>query len=584
MVKKKTKKRVLPLIIVVGLVIIAAIIFNSIRNASKSVDVYPVSALLQSNWEDDALSGEVTEGRIQNIQLKDGIVDEICVSEGQSVKAGDVVMKYDTESFQLTIKSDEAKISSLESAINKSKQELEKYKTLIPSEYAPTVEPTTIHHTAEPVDTLSEINAGTTPSEQGEVRTYYCTSETVVKADFLKSLYEKSSSAELQVYEENVLYATWTIDGGSLGDSPYAKKTQDVTPEPTKDPAEDGENKPDEETEPTDEEEPTAEAEQTDEDTVIENETNSYEETSDEAAKIEFDDWTIGDGVSYNGDGTANIDFSCPHYGTLDTIVPEEAQWDETIYPEEQSNDGENYTYSKDELAKMIQDKTKEIESQNLSLREAKLNYEKDKLTYNTGEVKATIDGVVTELKDVAALAAGGDVMKIKGTEKAVVTVAVSELELEKIKTGDKVNITGYESGVSTVGTINEIGTEPLTSYSSYGANNPNSSYYPAKAYVEDEGAELKTGESCQVSLQNSSSQGGKYLPNMYIRSDTNGKYVMAESNGRLVKKYIKTGKTFWGYVLEIKGGIDENDKIAFPYGKDVKEGVAVKEAEMNYY
>ncbi len=583
MTNKKTRKRVLPLIIVIAAVIIAAVIFNSIRNASKSIDVYPVSELLQSNWEDDSLSGEVTEGRVQNIQLKDGIVDEICVSEGQSVKAGDVLMKYDTESFQLTIKSDEAKISSLESAINKSKQELEKYKTIIPSEYAPTVEPTTIHHTAEPVDTISEINEGTAPSEQGEVRTYYCTSETVVKADFLKSLYENSSIVQLNVYDENVLYATWTIDGNTLGDSPYAKKINEITPEPTKEPIEE-DDKQDEETEPTEEAEPNDGAEQTGDETVIDNETNDNEESKDETAKIEFEDWTIGDGISYNGDGTANIDFSSPHYGTLDTVVPEEAEWDETIYPEEQTSDGENYTYSKDELAKMIQDKTKEIESQNLSLREAKLNYEKDKLTYNTGEVKATIDGVVTELKDVAGLSSGGDVMKIKGTEKAVVTVAVSELELEKLKTGDKVNITGYESGVSAVGTINEIGTEPLTAYSSYGANNPNSSYYPAKAYVEDEGADLKTGENCQVTLQNSSSQGGKYLPIMYIRSDTNGKYVMADSNGKLVKKYIKTGKSLWGYVLEIKSGIDENDKIAFPYGKNAQEGVSTKEADVNYY
>lgn len=577
MLKKKNKKRVLPLIIAVAVAIIAAVIFCNISNASKSVDVYKVSELLQSNWDDNTLSGEVTEGRIQTIQLKDGIVDEICVSEGQSVKAGDVVMKYDTESFQLTIKSDEAKISSLESAINKSKQELEKYKTLIPSEYAPTVEPTTIHHTADPVETLDEINAGTTPSEQGEIRTYYCTPETVVKADFLKSLYDNSAVAELQVYEENVLYATWTVDGSTLGDSPYAKKTQIVTPEPTLDPTK--------EPEPTEDAEPTEEAGSTEEAAkAADEQTDNSDDSGKSTAEIEFEDWTIGEGVSYNGDGTANIDFTSPHYGTLDTVVPEEAEWDETIYPEEQANNGENYTYSKDELAKMIQDKTKEIESQNLSLKEAKLNYEKDKLTYNTGEVKASIDGVVTELKDVASLAAGGDVMKIKGTEKAVVTVAVSELELEKIKAGDKIDIVGYESGVSTVGVINEIGTEPLTTYSTYGANNPNSSYYPAKAYVEEEGAELKTGESCQVKLQNSSNDGGKYLPNMYIRSDINGKYVMAESNGRLVKKYIKTGKALWGYVLEIKSGIDEDDKIAFPYGKDVKEGVAARDAEVNYY
>ena len=558
MAKTKNKKRILPLFVITAAVVTAAVVFVSIRKAAVSVDVYPASMLLESSWENNTLSGEVTEGRIQNVPLKEGIVDEISVSEGQSVKAGDIVMRYDTESFQLTIKSDEAKIASLESAINKSKQELEKYKGLIPSEYAPVAEPTIIHHTADPVDTLSEINADTSPSETGEVNVYYCTAGTVVAGDFLKALYESASMAELRVYENNVLYAAWTIDGSTLGDSPYAIKTNPATPTPTQEPT------------PTEEPEPT--------DAAI------VDDNGGDAESISFEDWTIGEGVSFNGDGTANIDFSSPHYGTLETVVPAEAEWDEVIEPDTQPDDSENYMYSRDELAKMIREKTKEIEAQGLTLREAKLTYEKDKLTYDSGEVKAAIDGVVTDLKNVSDIGTGADVMKIKGTERAVVVVAVSEMDLEKIKIGDKVDIMGYESGTSAVGVINEIDTEPLTTYSSYGMNNPNNSYYPAKAYVEDENAELKTGENCQVTLQNTDDAGGKYLPNMYIRSDTGGKYVMADDNGKLVKKYIKTGKSLWGYVQEIKGGIDENDKIAFPYGKNVKEGVQTKDAEPDYY
>ena len=53
--------------------------------------------------------------------------------------------------------------------------------------------------------------------------------------------------------------------------------------------------------------------------------------------------------------------------------------------------------------------------------------------------------------------------------------------------------------------------------------------------------------------------------------------FVYKEENGRLVKQPVKTGKIFYGMV-EIKSGITEEDFIAFPYGKKVKEGASVKE------
>ena len=37
--------------------------------------------------------------------------------------------------------------------------------------------------------------------------------------------------------------------------------------------------------------------------------------------------------------------------------------------------------------------------------------------------------------------------------------------------------------------------------------------------------------------------------------------------------------KNFYGSMLEIKSGLTEEDNIAFPYGKKVKEGVKVRHA-----
>ena len=44
-------------------------------------------------------------------------------------------------------------------------------------------------------------------------------------------------------------------------------------------------------------------------------------------------------------------------------------------------------------------------------------------------------------------------------------------------------------------------------------------------------------------------------------------------------KQYVRTGGVVWGYV-EVKQGLCTDDQIAFPYGKAVKEGAAVKLAD----
>ena len=66
-------------------------------------------------------------------------------------------------------------------------------------------------------------------------------------------------------------------------------------------------------------------------------------------------------------------------------------------------------------------------------------------------------------------------------------------------------------------------------------------------------------------------------LDKAYIRSENGQSYVyIADENNKLKKQYIRTGATVWGSV-EIKQGLSTENQIAFPYGKAVKEGAAVK-------
>ena len=71
------------------------------------------------------------------------------------------------------------------------------------------------------------------------------------------------------------------------------------------------------------------------------------------------------------------------------------------------------------------------------------------------------------------------------------------------------------------------------------------------------------------------------YLQKAYIRTEGRQSYVYKEGkNGRLTKQYIKTGETIYGQYVEVLSGITMDDNLAFPYGKNVKEGAKVQLSE----
>ena len=47
----------------------------------------------------------------------------------------------------------------------------------------------------------------------------------------------------------------------------------------------------------------------------------------------------------------------------------------------------------------------------------------------------------------------------------------------------------------------------------------------------------------------------------------------MADANGRLEKRMVGTGRSLWGSYTEITGGLTTEEYIAFPYGRNLREG-----------
>ena len=163
----------------------------------------------------------------------------------------------------------------------------------------------------------------------------------------------------------------------------------------------------------------------------------------------------------------------------------------------------------------------------------------------------------------------------------------VNELSRDTIQIGDVVHGSSYENGADFTATVTEISVYPTTGDDSFGwgwgmsSEHTNASYYPFTAYIED--AQDVVEGSVEMSFAREESSASIYLENYFIRTDTNGKnYVMVQgADGLLEKRIVKTGKSVWGYYMEVISGISEADKIAFPYGKDVEEGAKTVEVDM---
>ena len=240
----------------------------------------------------------------------------------------------------------------------------------------------------------------------------------------------------------------------------------------------------------------------------------------------------------------------------------------EYIYPE---FDGENYMYSAAQLAEFISDGIKELNSLQLDLREAEIRLAQDRLVSDSGNVVSNIDGVVTQVNPVASTAVGSDLIVISGEASYAVTAYVGEMALDKVKPGDMLNVMCYESGNMVTAVVDHVEDTPADGNYFYGGSNPNSSYYPVVAIVQDPDVQLRVGEWCEITPVQDGSSDVFMIPLMYVRSDEGGKYVMkADEQNRPVKQYVKTGRNLWGYEVEIKSGLTLEDSIAFPYGKNM--------------
>ena len=155
------------------------------------------------------------------------------------------------------------------------------------------------------------------------------------------------------------------------------------------------------------------------------------------------------------------------------------------------------------------------------------------------------------------------------------------------MRVGDEVTVQSWQSGGLYTGVITEISEYPdeSGSYFYYSEGNRNISTYPFRVFV-DEDASLREGEYVSLSYDadaaNGDEGGGLYLYMPFVREE-NGRHVIyvTGDDGLLEKRVVKTGRNLWGSYLEILGGLRETDTIAFPYGRNVKDGARTRVADL---
>ncbi|MBR1423768.1 MAG: biotin/lipoyl-binding protein [Ruminococcus sp.] len=592
--------------------------YKSSKDSKTVVAVVPVSLMAEPAYYYEygsEINGNITSANAQKIKLTDGrLVKTIYVSEGDEVKKGDTILEYDMTVVELETEQKKNAVSVIEQSIKTSERELVRYQNLKPSENAPIAPdhpdepdypeepeepdypeepeqpdyPEEPEYPEEPLDLTDEVVASFTAEGTGSADDPYiinCTENAKITSAFFKRLLYTKRFAALCVYSEDQTFLYRWIIGPDTLTSDTVMKDASVSDGVT-----------------------------VDYDTgmiTVDTAKGSFGRFS--ASPLSVSDTPADDTYSEPQDDYYDDFYPEDTYDDL----PDEPEYtdNDTYIPDYTTSESEDYVYSRAEIAEMIKDKQAEIKQLKLDLKAAKLEYEQAKKKKAEGKVVAEMDGIVKKIGTIDDAAASGSTSDeddlpdgefgeyaeefydedtsyddyfavIEGDGGASVEFMISELKLDQINIGDTVSVSSYDTGAFSSATITAIVSEPA-SYTAWNwGDNPNASTYTVKAAL-DRPEGFGEYDWLSITLDGSADtqqSTSLYLPIHYVRKEGSTYYIMrADKDGKLEKHYIKTGKIMYGSI-EVTAGLSVKDKICFPYGKDVKEGVNTKDSEKILY
>ena len=242
---------------------------------------------------------------------------------------------------------------------------------------------------------------------------------------------------------------------------------------------------------------------------------------------------------------------------------------------------GTSYGGTAAEIQQQIKDKEKEIRDYQLDIKEANLEIKDIQKKLNNQTIKSTLNGVVKTVGDPEKESNDGKpLIQVVSSEGLYVQGTVSESQMNKLKVGATLSGYSYDNGVSFTAEVREISPYP----SDNGQDGVNASSYPFTAYIADASGLSNNSWAELTLLDEGDGQGqGIYLEKPFVRTENGQYYVMKDDGtGHLTKQIVQVGGIQYGSSYQITGGLSMDDKITFPYGKDVREGAKTEEGTLD--
>lgn len=573
-------------------------IYLARRNrTSKAVDVYPVNSISQQNWEQFGTYGSVMPGSSDTYRKSSAVVKEVYVQLGDEVEEGTPLFAYDTTSVEIAKNKAYTAWQLALLDVEDAKKQLEIYKTYTP--YVP-IEPV-IQQTVQVIEAPEEGQKEDLQGSGTKEDPYVFDIDLNTKID---TVYFAGKFGCEITYP--VVSSPESVTESGSPDTSSASEVSDVSD--TSDISEISESSSNE---------------------VTESESSSSEEIPSTTPKpepictrgeyIKFRIWNHNNYeadsklictwlIKWDPEGENSLEQMCLDFNKVfypDTINPYRnlsdifkiIEYDESgkvrhietikeinsfseiiintepvqIFPEEIP---ESKSYSQKEIDQMIADQSRKITTLDIAARQAELDYKKANAAAVDGVVKSTCPGIISTLNDYDTLEANGVFMTVQSNAGLIVQGTIDELDLDVISPGMSVNVMDMRTGMGYEAVVKEISPVPQRYGDMMQSVNPNSSFYSFKAELVDTTAEIEVYSYVQMMFDSSSDNDAFYIPVQFVRKENGSNYVMMmDENGLLKKQFIKTGATLYGYLVEVKGGLTEDDYIAFPYGKTVNEG-----------
>ena len=242
---------------------------------------------------------------------------------------------------------------------------------------------------------------------------------------------------------------------------------------------------------------------------------------------------------------------------------------------------GTSYGGTAAEIQQQIKDKEKEIRDYQLDIKETNLEIKDIQKKLNNQTIKSTLNGVVKTVGDPEKESNDGKpLIQVVSSEGLYVQGTVSESKMNKLKVGATLSGYSYDNGVSFTAEVREISPYP----SDNGQDGANASSYPFTAYIADASG-LSNNSGAELTLLDEGDGPGEgiYLEKPFVRTENGQYYVMKDDGtGHLTKQIVQVGGIQYGSSYQITGGLSMDDKITFPYGKDVREGAKTEEGTLD--